>query len=227
MNPNIFVIINNQKFVSGRVDNNSKKFSKSVQYNGKYYEFSKTHDSYPLELVFAQLSNSSNLSKYELIFIEDEKKENFIGIFKNNSRKTIVIDKQNFKTHLQRYSLILKDVVLLNYIPDVEEDEKTTIDIGYQYLEKLPELIDPNKQKIIYKRYGITFLFFIFSFILMNVVNNLFIDDLNATKEKLNVEIQNKANTEIESKKIYFLPTQMEKVKILENIINDIDVGKI
>lgn len=227
MNPNIFAIINNQKFVSGRFDNNSKKFSKSVQHNGKYYEFAKSNDSYPLELAIEQICNSYELSKYELIFIEDGKKENFIGIFRGGLRKTIVIDKQNFITHLQRYSLILKGVVVLNYLFDISEEKKIDLDIGYQHVTKMPEFIDPNKQKIVYKRYGIAFAFFVFSLFSMNFINEYFLNDLNKAKETLNIESQNKVNTEIESKKIYFLPTQMEKVKILENIINDIDIGKI
>lgn len=150
------VIIKSSKFIPARVFTKKPKNVKTVSFKGLYYEYVQQKNLYSLEFLLAQLPYISNV--FEMVFMKDASSDNWIGVFLNSTRKSVVIDNSVFAEQLRRYYYILNGrIAVINNVIDSDIEE-----IEFVSIEKLPSLIDPQKQK---NRFVKSFIFLIIAII--------------------------------------------------------------
>lgn len=222
------LIIGNKRLDSSKVSKTPIRFSKYVNLNGVYYEFTRSSDSYPLELAFMQIPALKN---YDLVFIEDSESKYFIGVFmKDPSRKTIFIEKAYFHNQLIRYKGVLKSIAIVNNTDIIENIDTNILDnVDFVAIEKLPELIDPNKKRAIIRKYVYSFFFMIILLSFSRVLINNTYSELELTKQQLVTEknlfedIVKKSQNQI----IPPIPNEEVKNQQLKQFFIQIDNGEI
>ncbi len=228
MNAN--VIINNRKLYPAKVSNMPTRFSKFVAINGYYYEFFKSSDlSYPLELAFAQIDAVKN---YELAFIGDSTNSVIFGIFlKEPSRKTIAIEKSYFEAQLNRYKGIFQKIVIINPtdIFDEQIDLTKYENLDFVALEKLPDLIDPNRKKALVRMYGYSIFLIIMLFVVLNLKLTDKKEEVELVKQQLNTEMNlfNELTVKTKNQIMPYVPNKDVQKQQLNQYLNQIDNGAI
>lgn len=217
------IIIGGVKLQSGERNKKSKSFSRSrtVFYNGSYYSFPKHNEYYPLELAVAQIDM---FSKSDLVFFLDSKSEFYIGVFIRDNRNTIAIEKHNFITHLRRYKEAMGKIIIVNSVLD-DLDISSMDNIDYIALERLPDLIDPNKKKIVLIKYSLFAMLFIMTIIIFNFFNDDLTHSLSINQQNLQNEIQTTQKLMKEININPSLPNEKIRTIQLEKILNEIEVG--
>jgi len=138
----ISVKIANKSFVPSKVVQKKPRLGKYATYKNLHYLMNTSaSNTYPLELLIASYSE---LAKFQLVFIEDDTKQYFFGIYNGSTKKTFIVPSDTFSTHLKRYNEITKGgVAIVNSSePIVSMDNAEVFEIKY-----LPPLVDPEKDK--------------------------------------------------------------------------------
>lgn len=222
--PIFSIVIDGHKLQPGERNKKSKSFSreKSVFFNGTYYAFPRNYEYYPLELAVAQIDS---LSKFDLVFFEDIKNECFVGVFVKNSRNTLIIEKSKFIIHLNRYKESIEKIAIVNNVLENIDLSKME-NVDFIALEKLPELLDPNKKKVIFVKYSLFTMFFIFTMIVINFFNSELNQSLSINKQNLQNEMITTQKLMKEINVSPSLPNKNIRVSQLEKILNEIEVGQ-
>ena len=139
----INVTIANKKFTSVMPSHIKPRFGKSVTQGNLHYPFPSTlKGSYPIELLFALISGFSD---YSVVFIENDDKETWAGIFPGTKTKSIEIPNETFLLHVMRLKEVsLKPICILNNAEIAEKIEDFE-SLSLFALQKLPNLPDPEK----------------------------------------------------------------------------------
>ncbi len=195
--------------------------------NGAYYEFTKINElSYPLELAFVQISS---VQKYDLALIENSSKDSFFCVFlKEPSRKTILISKSKIKQQLIRYKEIYKSIAIINNIDILDDDITSINNIDFIAIEKLPELIDPNKKKLIIRMYLYAFFFMSMIGFFINFQINNKISEHDTFKQQLSTEINlfNELTERSRTQMMPLVPNNETKDQQLKQFFSQIDNGE-
>lgn len=221
-------LIGNKKLIPSNVSKVPLQFSKSVNFNGYFYEFNKMlENTYPLELGLSQISA---IKKYDLVFIEDSTNSLFFGVFlKNPTRKTIQIEKIYFSIQLNRYREHFNSIAIINNTEVLENtinfEELDNVD--FVAIEKIPDLIDPNKKNQIFKFYAFGLLLIVLTLFSANTQISFHNDDLTLVKEQLNSEININAELLAKTRKnmLPTLPTKDVQNSQLSQYLTQIDNG--
>lgn len=224
-------IINNQLLVSLNVSLNSSRFSNTILYNNYHYEFPKVNDnSYPLELAITQLPA---LNKYDLIILENIEKDGFIVVFKKTpTRKSILIEKAYFISQLVKFKELFENIAIINStdVYDDKANEEIFKDkVDFVAIEKLPILIDPNKKKILIKKYSIFILLVIILNIFLNFHTNSLNQELSISQEQLKNEtlLFEELTKKIKNKQMPMIPSKNVQKEEMKNTFILIDRGAI
>lgn len=223
----MYASIGNKKLFPSNVSSKSIRFSKSINLNGAYYEFTKINESsYPLELAFVQITS---VQKYDLALIENNSKDSFFCVFlKEPDRKTILINKSKIKQQLNRYKEIYKSIAIINNFDILDDDITNIKNIDFIAIEKLPELIDPNKKKLIIRMYFYAFFFMsIIGFFINSQINNKF-SELETFKQQLSTEINlfNDLTERSKTQMMPLVPNNETKAQQLKQFFSQIDNGE-
>ncbi len=224
----MYAIIGNKKLFPSNVSITPTRFLKTINLNDAYYEFTKINEfSYPLELALVQISS---LNKYDLILIENSDKDSFFCIFhKEPMRKSILIDKLKIKQQLIRYKEIYKSIAIINNIDILNENINDIENIDFIAIEKLPELIDPNKKRVTIRMYFYAFFIMtmIWLFIKFQINNKL--TELETYKQQLTTEITlfNDLTEKSKNQMMPLIPNDELKAQQLKHLFSQIDNGEI
>lgn len=139
----IHVTIANRKFTSVLPTRIKARFGKSIMQNNLYYPFQSTlKGSYPIELLFALINGFSD---YSVIFIENDNKETWVGVFPETTKKSIEIPHETFVSHVARLKEVSsKPVCILNNAEIAEKIDDFENLVLYS-LQNIPNLPDPEK----------------------------------------------------------------------------------
>ncbi len=188
----MFALISNKKLIPSKVSSTALRYTKNVHLNGLYYEFSKTNDSYPLELAIAQIKE---FDKYELIFFSDSENVGFFAIFnKTPTRKTIFIEKAHFLIQVIKYKELFSSIAIVNNTDLFQEERyqkniESFKDIDFIAIEKLPTLIDPNKKQVLVRKYLSSVIVVVFSLFIVSVYENNKKNELLLLQSQLSNEV--------------------------------------
>lgn len=226
----MFTLISNKKLVPCKVSITPLKYVRNVNLNGLYYEFTKTNDSYPLELAIAQIKELEN---YDLIFLSDSENNGYFAIFnKEPMRNTIFIEKAYFYIQLTKYKEIFSSIAIVNNTDlSAEKDYQNNIDsfkdIDFIAIEKLPILIDPNKRQVLVRKYLSSTIVIVFSFFIVSVYENNKKNELLLLQTQLSNEINitNELNKKLKEKTLPLIPSDEIQFKQLLEHIKKIENG--
>lgn len=224
----MYAIIGNKKLFPSNVSITPTRFLKTINLNGAYYEFTKINEfSYPLELAFVQISS---LQKYDLILIENSNKDSFYCVFlKEPMRKSILIDKQKIKQQLIRYKEIYKSIAIINNTDILNENIDDINNIDFIAIEKLPELIDPNKKKVTIRMYFYAFFIMTMIWFFVNFQINNKVSELETFNQQLTTEINlfNDLTEKSKTQMMPLIPNNEVKAQQLKHLFSQIDNGEI
>ena len=126
---------------------------------------------------------------------------------------------------MNRYKESIEKIAIVNNVLENVDLSKME-NVDFIALEKLPELLDPNKKKVIFIKYTLFGIFFIFTMIVFNFLNS----DIN---QSVNINKQNLQNEMITTQKLMkeinvspSLPNEKIRASQLEKILNEIEVGQ-